>query len=39
VTLDLKSEKGRELFFRMVREADVVIENMSEGVVTRLGVG
>jgi crotonobetainyl-CoA:carnitine CoA-transferase CaiB-like acyl-CoA transferase len=39
VTLDLKSEKGRELFFKMARDADVVIENMSEGVANRLGVG
>jgi crotonobetainyl-CoA:carnitine CoA-transferase CaiB-like acyl-CoA transferase len=39
VTLDLKSEKGRELFYRMVKESDVVIENMSEGTARRLGVG
>lgn len=39
VTLDLKSAKGLELFFRMVRQADVVIENMSEGTARRLGVG
>lgn len=39
VTLDLKSEKGRELFMRLAADADVVIENMSEGVATRLGVG
>jgi crotonobetainyl-CoA:carnitine CoA-transferase CaiB-like acyl-CoA transferase len=39
VTLDLKSAKGRELFFRLVREADVLIENMSEGTARRLGVG
>ena len=39
VTLDLKSPKGRELFFRMVEQADVVMENMSEGAAKRLGVG
>jgi crotonobetainyl-CoA:carnitine CoA-transferase CaiB-like acyl-CoA transferase len=39
VTLDLKSEKGREIFFRLVKESDVVIENMSEGTARRLGVG
>ena len=39
VTLDLKSEKGRELFFRLVKDADVVIENLSEGTAQRLGVG
>jgi crotonobetainyl-CoA:carnitine CoA-transferase CaiB-like acyl-CoA transferase len=39
VTLDLKSSKGRELFFRLVNQSDVVIENMSEGTTNRLGVG
>jgi crotonobetainyl-CoA:carnitine CoA-transferase CaiB-like acyl-CoA transferase len=39
VTLDLKSPKGRELFFRLVEQADVVMENMSEGTARRLGVG
>jgi formyl-CoA transferase len=39
VTLDLKSARGRALFFRLVRESDVVIENMSEGTARRLGVG
>jgi len=39
VTLDLKSDKGREIFFRLARESDIVIENMSEGAANRLGVG
>lgn len=39
ITLDLKSGKGREIFFRLAKHADVVIENMSEGTVARLGVG
>ena len=39
VTLDLKSAKGREVFFRLVKESDVVLENMSEGTAQRLGVG
>lgn len=38
VTLDLKSQKGRELFFRMVKTADVIVENMSEGTPTKLGI-
>src|SRR6266567_4308763 len=28
LTLDLKSDDGREVFFRLVRTADVVVENM-----------
>jgi crotonobetainyl-CoA:carnitine CoA-transferase CaiB-like acyl-CoA transferase len=39
VTLDLKSPQGREIFYRLAKEADVIIENMSEGTATRLGVG
>ena len=38
ITLDLKSEKGREIFLRLATHADVVLENMSEGTVARLGV-
>ncbi|MCC6198488.1 MAG: CoA transferase [Burkholderiales bacterium] len=38
VTLDLKSEKGRALFFELAKHADVVVENMSEGTAARLGV-
>ncbi len=38
ITLDLKSEKGRELFMRLVAECDVVAENMSEGTTARLKV-
>ena len=39
ITLDLKTREGRELFFRLVKESDVVIENLSEGAANRLGVG
>jgi formyl-CoA transferase len=39
VTLDLKSERGRELFLQMVRSADVLVENFAPGVTERLGIG
>jgi crotonobetainyl-CoA:carnitine CoA-transferase CaiB-like acyl-CoA transferase len=39
LTLDLKSERGRDIFYRLVKESDVVFENMSEGAAVRLGVG
>jgi crotonobetainyl-CoA:carnitine CoA-transferase CaiB-like acyl-CoA transferase len=39
VTLNLKSDTGRELFRKMVCKADVVIENFAPGVMERLGVG
>ncbi len=38
MTLDLKSEAGREVFFRLVADADVVVEGFRPGVVDRLGV-
>ncbi len=38
LTLDLKSEEGRNIFFRLVKDADVVVEGFRPGVVTRLGV-
>ncbi|MEX2455630.1 MAG: CoA transferase [Rhodospirillaceae bacterium] len=38
MTLDLKSDAGREVFRRMAETADVVVENMRPGVKHRLGV-
>ena len=38
VTLDLKSEKGLEIFYELVKTADVVISNFSAGVTQRLKV-
>lgn len=38
VTLNLKTEKGREIFYDLVREADVVVENFRVGVTKKLQV-
>ncbi len=38
VTLDLKSEHGRELFLDIVEDADVVLENYTPGTVSELGI-
>lgn len=39
IVLDLKNPKGTEVFLRLVRTADVVIESFRPGVVDRLGIG
>lgn len=38
ITLDLKSDTGRDLFLRLVGESDVVVENFRRGVLANLGV-
>ena len=38
LTLNLKSEEGKEIFTRLVREADVVLENFRPDVMARLGL-
>lgn len=38
ISLNLKTDQGREIFFRLVEMADVVIEGFRPGVVQRLGV-
>jgi crotonobetainyl-CoA:carnitine CoA-transferase CaiB-like acyl-CoA transferase len=38
LALDLKTEKGKALFMRMVQDVDVVIQNMRPGVAERLGI-
>jgi formyl-CoA transferase len=39
VTLNLKTERGRELLREMVLRADILVENFAPGVMDRLGVG
>ncbi|OJZ75261.1 CoA transferase [Mycobacterium paraffinicum] len=38
LTLDLSSPKGRELFFRLVEQADLVVENFSPRVFENFGI-
>lgn len=39
IRIDLKSESGREVLLRLVRDHDVVLESFRPGVLDRLGVG
>ena len=38
LNLDLKTERGRESFLKLVGHADVVVENFRRGVLERLGI-
>ncbi|MFC5068947.1 CaiB/BaiF CoA transferase family protein [Flaviflagellibacter deserti] len=38
ITLDLKSDAGREAFYKLVETADILVENYRPGVVKKLGV-
>ncbi len=39
VTLNLRSDEGQDVFFRLVETADVLLENFRPGVMERLGLG
>ncbi len=39
VTLNLKSQAGREVLLRMAKDADILIENYRPGAMKRLGLG
>ena len=39
LSLDLKSEQGREIFLRLVPNFDIVVENFTLGAMERLGLG
>ena len=38
ITLNLKSAAGREVLLRLVKQADILVENYRPGVVKRLGI-
>ena len=39
IRLDLKTKEGLDIAFRLIKEADVFVENMSPGTIERLGLG
>jgi crotonobetainyl-CoA:carnitine CoA-transferase CaiB-like acyl-CoA transferase len=38
LTLNLKSDAGRDAFYRLAKQSDIVIENFRPGVAKRLGI-
>lgn len=39
ITLDIASEKGKDVFLKLVQHADVVCENFRVGTMDKLGIG
>lgn len=39
LSVDLKSERGKEVVYSLIRDADVLLENYRGGVLDRLGLG
>ncbi|MBP1930935.1 CaiB/BaiF CoA transferase family protein [Ammoniphilus resinae] len=39
LSVDLRSEQGKEIIYRLVKETDVIVENFRPGVMDRLGLG
>jgi crotonobetainyl-CoA:carnitine CoA-transferase CaiB-like acyl-CoA transferase len=39
ITLNLKNEKGQEVFKKLASESDVIIQNFKNGTLDRLGIG
>lgn len=39
LSIDLKTERGKEILSRMVKDVDILIENFGPGTIERLGLG
>lgn len=39
VTVDLKSEEGKEIIYKLAKEADILVENFRTGALDKLGLG
>ncbi len=39
ITLNLKSQRGKEMFKELISRADILVENFAPGVMDRLGLG
>lgn len=39
IEIDLSSQEGKDIIYKMVKEADVILENFKSGSIDRLGLG
>ncbi len=39
ITLNLKTEKGKEIFIKLLKHSDIIIDNLGYGALERLGFG
>ncbi|WP_375088736.1 CaiB/BaiF CoA transferase family protein [Peribacillus sp. RS7] len=39
ITVDLKSEEGKEIIYKLVKESDVLVENFRTGALDKMGFG
>ena len=39
ITLDIEKNEGKEIFFRLLKKADVVVESFAPGYLEKLGLG
>lgn len=39
ITIDMKSDRGRDLVRRLARDADILVENFKTGTMERMGLG
>jgi crotonobetainyl-CoA:carnitine CoA-transferase CaiB-like acyl-CoA transferase len=39
MALNLKAEKGKQIFFELLKRSDVVVENFKRGKMDKLGLG
>lgn len=39
IALDMKKSEGKEIVFKLVKQADIILENFRPGVMARLGYG
>ncbi|MGG7618127.1 CaiB/BaiF CoA transferase family protein [Bacillus coreaensis] len=39
ITVDLKSKEGKEIIYKLVKEADVLVENFRTGALDKMGLG